>query len=422
MHSSAQYNHHEIAPPVLTHPFDRAWAVLVGASLCMFCGTPAVVYYTFGVFVPEIISEMRWSPTGVQAAIGPGALIVALLAPFVGRLSDRFGVRPLALVGGPAFAIGIALLGLAPSSVGTFTIFTVLMFALAFAGTPIIYAQALTGWFDKRRGMAIGIMFSSGAVGIAVWPSYAALLIDTLGWRHAYVVMGATAGTVIFLSGLLLLKNAPLKPPIINSAARSAAGMLVGEALRTARFWKTAIIFTLLSAVLGGMAVQFPVVLRQHGADAQSAAAIMSVIGLSMLAGRMLLGFLLDRFFAPHLTIGIAVISMVAFVLLISSSSTAVLIVAAACLGFGLGSEYAEVAYIVSRAFGLQAFGALYGIVTLATGIGLAAGPAAIGVSLASGVHTSIIYISCLGVLALSIVVLLTFKKSDLPYGGASAC
>ena len=400
-------------------PYDRAWSVLVGACLCMFCGTPAVVYYTFGVFIPEIIATSNWSAAAIHAAIGPGALIVALMAPLVGRLSDTLGVRPLALIGGPAFAIGIALLGLGPTSAGTFTALTILMFALSFAGTPIIYAHVITGWFDKRRGMAIGIIFASGALGIAIWPSYAAFLIAQLGWRHAYVIVGATAGTVIFLSGLFLLKRPP-------AAARGAGslelpeGMLVGEALKTSRFWKIAIIFAILSAVLGGLAVQFPVILRQQGADAQTAAAILSVIGISMLVGRLLLGFMLDRWFAPHITIGITIISMLAFVLLITSSSSFALIAAAALLGFGLGSEYAEVAYVVSRAFGLRAFGAIYGLVTLATGIGLAVGPAVMGVTLVSGVAPQVIFLSALGLLVLPMLLLFTFKRSDLPYGGAS--
>jgi len=60
-----------------TVPYDRAWAVLLGASLCMFCGTPAVAYYTSGVFLPEIIADTHWSAAAVAGAIGPGALIAS---------------------------------------------------------------------------------------------------------------------------------------------------------------------------------------------------------------------------------------------------------------------------------------------------------------------------------------------------------
>lgn len=399
---------------------DRAWGVLAGACLCMFCGVPAVVFYTFGVFVPEIVSATQWNPASVAAAIGPGALIVAVMAPLVGRLCDLFGVRPLAMIGGLAFGAGIALVGFGPQSSTTFVIFTMLMYLLAFAGTPIAYAHALTGWFDRRRGMALGVMFAAGALGIAVWPNLAAFLIQEIGWRWAYGVIGATVAVVFFLSGLLLLRNPPDQNKDVASP-NPALGLRVAEAIRTATFWKIAAIFAILSAALGGAAVQLPVILRQQGADAQTAASIMSVVGISMLAGRLLLGFMLDRWFAPHLTIGITLISMLGFGLIVADSSSLSLFLAAALLGFGLGSEYAEVAYIVSRAFGFRAFGAIYGLVTLATGIGMAAGPAAMGVSLAVGINPQLIFSVAIAALVLPLILLITFKRSDLPFGTTPA-
>src|ERR1700722_20700221 len=121
----------------MTLPYDRAWRVLLGASLCMFCGTPAVVYYTFGVFLPEIIAATHWSGAAVAAAIGPGTLIAAVFAPLIGRVSDRFGVRALAMVGGPMFAIGLSCLGVGPHSASAFQGWTMLMWLLAFSGSPI---------------------------------------------------------------------------------------------------------------------------------------------------------------------------------------------------------------------------------------------------------------------------------------------
>jgi MFS family permease len=411
-------------------PYDRAWGVLLGASLCMFCGTPAVVYYTFGVFLPEIIAATHWSGAAVAAAIGPGTLIAAVAAPVIGRMSDKFGVRVVAMLGGPALAIGLSSLGLFPQSARGFQGWTMLMWLLAFSGSPVPYAQALTGWFDRRRGMAISIMFCSGAIGIALWPPYAAFLITHLGWRHAYVVMGVSAGAVIFLAGLFLLKKAPsavntaaaanvstvAAKPIADGPSRPS-GLLAGEALKTSRFWKTAAIFLLLTAVLGGTAATFPVILRQRGADAQTAAAIMSVIGVSMFLGRVLLGLMLDRWFAPRITIAITIVPILGFLLLMFGSGKLAFFAAAAFLGFGLGSEYAVAAYMISRAFGFRAYGAIYGLISVATNIGAAAGPAVIGVSLVVGIGARTIFSSAIALLMVAIVILLTLGKKDLPFG-----
>lgn len=399
-------------------PIDRAWGVLVGASLCLFSGTPSVIYYTFGLFLPEIIANTHWTPAIVAAAIGPGALVVAFTAPLVGRISDKFGVRKVALAGGPAFAIGLSLLGVLPQSAAAFVAATMLMYLLAFAGSPIPYAQALSKWFDQRRGMALGVMFCVGAIGIAVWPSYAAMLIARFGWRTAYVALGCTAGVVIFGAALLLLRVAP-----VSKAGDSfghddpAPGLTVAEALRTPQFWKTVTVFALLSGVLGGTVVQLPVILGQKGADPRTAAAMMSVVGTAMFLGRLALSVILDRWFAPRITIAITVISMLAFVLLLGSGSTQLLVLAAACLGFGIGSEYAIAAYLVSRAFGLRSYGAIYGLVSLATGVGLALGPALLGVLLVTGAGLGSICWGAIAILIASVALLLTFRKDDLPFG-----
>ena len=399
---------------------DRAWGVLLGASLCMFCGQPSVAFYTFGVFIPEIVADTHWSAPAVAGAIGPGALIASFIAPFLGAVSDRLGVRIVAMIGGPAFGLGLALLGLVPNSAATFAAMTMAMWSLSFAGSPVPYAQMLAGWFDKRRGMALSVMFGCGALGIAVWPPYAALLITHLGWREAYVVMGATAGSVILLTALLLLRTAPLARPAAGALAQ-VPGLLVLEALKTLRFWKIAAVFMLLTGVLAGMAVCFPIVLRQSGVNPQIAASVMSVVGVTMFVGRLSLGLVLDRWFSPHLTIAVTLLPVAGFGILLVSTSPVALFVAAGFLGFGLGSEFNVAAYMVSRAFGLRAFGAIYGLVVLAYGVGSAVGAAVIGALLVAAIGTNMVFLSTIALLLVAIVILLTLRPEDLPFGKPAA-
>jgi MFS family permease len=387
----------------------------------MFCGQPAVAYYTFGIFIPEIVADTHWPGATIAAAIGPGALFAAVVAPLAGRACDKWGVRAVALVGGPTYAIGLAVLGLGPTSPRSFTGFMMLMWVLAFAASPVPYSHIVSGWFDRRRGLALSVIFCCGALGIAVWPPYAASLIAHVGWRHAYVVLGTSAGAAVFVAALLLLRNPPVAV-LSAGESRRVPGMLVKEALGTARFWKIAAIFLLLSATLGGTALDFPVILRQRGADAQTAASVMSVIGITMFLGRLSLGLMLDRWYSAYVTIAITVVSMLAFVLMMATSSMTTtssyvaLRTAAGLLGYGLGAEFAAAAYIASRAFGIRAFGGIYGLVMLASSIGTAVGPAAIGASLLAGTHVMIIYACALAFLALAIVILLTLKKSELPF------
>ncbi|WP_331158085.1 MFS transporter [Steroidobacter sp.] len=403
---------------VARHPdYEKAWWVLLGASLCIFSGSASVAYYTFGVFLPEIIAATKWSGPALAATIGPGLLAASVVAPLAGMACDKFGVRAIVLIGAPAIGIGFAILGMAPTSAGGFAAATILMYLLFFAGSPVPYARMLSGWFDTRRGMALSIMFASGSIGIACWPQYAAFLIAHLGWRHAYVAMGGSAAAVVLFAALFMLKDPPGAGSTSDSGATAGrTGLLVREALRTVRFWKLCAVFMLLTAVLGGTAVIFPVILRMQGADPSAAASIMSVIGIAMFVGRLSLGLTLDRFFAPYVTLCISIISTLAFVIMILGGSTKTLFAAGAFLGFGLGAEYAVTAYIVSRAFGIRSFGSIYGLITTATSIGAAIGPAVLGAALVSSVGIRTLSFAALAVLLVPILLLLTVSRKDLPF------
>lgn len=384
---------------------------MLGACLCMFCGQPPVAMYTFGVFVPEIADVTSWPAASIAAAIGPGALVAALLSPLVGAACDRFGTRKMALVGGPAFGFGLVMVGLAPQSPAAFLFYTVVMWTLSFAGSPVPYAQMVTALISERRGLALSLMFACGALGIAVWPPYAAYLIGTVGWRLAYVWLGLSAGTGIFVAALFLLRDVPTR-----SQASTAIGMTVREALKTARFWKIAVVFLLLTGVLAGAAVNLPVILRRQGFDPQTASFILSVTGISMLVGRLALGPLLDKFFAPYVAIGIIMVPVLGISLLIADDGRATIIVAASLIGIGLGSEFNAAAYIVGRAFGQKSFGAIYGLITLFYGLGGASGPAALGVALVRTVSASVVFTLCLMLLFVAALLLATMKRTDLSY------
>lgn len=410
-----------VTSTVVSPQFDRAWLVLLGASLCLFCGQP-VAYYSYGVFVPQIIANTHWAGAAVAGAIGPAALLTAFTTPLIGIMTDRVGPRRMALWGGPAFGLGLVFLGLFPTTAATFTVAVIVMYLLTFGGSPVLYAHLLTGWFAKRRGIAISTMFGCAALSVAAWPPFAALLISHFGWRHAYATMGLIVGVVIFVTALLTLKDAPVQAPApAVGALAQPIGLSLGEAVRTVRFWKLAVTFMLLTLVLGGSAVNLPVVLHAQGADVRTAASVMAVVGIAMLLGRLSLALMLDRWFSPYVTIFTTIVPTLAFGLLIFGSGKLLLFVAAGGIGYGLGAEYAVAAYIVSRAFGLRAFGAIYGGILLATGIGSATGPWAIGVLLQDTVNPRTIFAGAIGILTLAILILLTFRKEDLQFGARLA-
>lgn len=400
-------------PPGPDSRIDRAWWILLGAGLCIFCGQPAVLLFTFGVFVPEVVTATGWNPVTIAAAIAPGTILAALMAPGVGYAADRLGVRRLAMIGGPAWGLGLVLLGLMPHSAGGFVGYLALACVLGFAGTPVLYAQLVTGWFSRRRGLALSVMFGCSSLGVGSWSPIAAHLMH-LGWRDAYTIIGCAAGSIILLSSILLLRSAPRAAPQPGQAA--IEGFTLRDAIRTSTFWRIAIVFMLLTGALGGGSVNLPVILRQNHLSPEIAASIMGVVGISMFCGMVSVGILLDRWFAPYVTATFATLPLAAFTLLLFDHSTPAFFFAAAGIGCGLGSELNAAAYIVSRAFGVRAFGAIYGLITLAYGLSSATGPALVGTALARSTNLNLIFGSAVALLVAAIGILLTLKPTDLPF------
>src|SRR6202043_3332429 len=127
-----------------------------------------------------------------------GGVCSALAVPVIGRLMDRWTIRRVALPGIVLYAALLALLGFSPRS---FLLFTV-MFALADAAssiqTPIGYAKAIAAWFDRRRGLALGIAMSGVGLGGFVMPQLAQTLIEAVGWRGAYACFGLLTLAIAF--------------------------------------------------------------------------------------------------------------------------------------------------------------------------------------------------------------------------------
>jgi MFS family permease len=394
---------------------DRAWLVLLGAGLCMFCGQPAVILFTYGTFVREIVAATNWSPIELAAAIAPATILASLLAPIVGRIADKIGVRRLALFGGPAFAFGFVLLSNLSISSMTFIGLLMLTCGLGFAATPLLYAQLATGWFARRRGLALSLIFACSSLGVVFWSPVAIKLINLYGWRTAYTVIGLSAGTIIFVSALLLLRDPPRKTWIDSTG--QAPGLTLAQAMRRATFWKILAIFFLITGTLAGTTVNLPIILQKIDVPAQTAAMVVSVAGLAMLAGRLSAGILLDRWFAPRVTALSVALPLLAFAILMLDQSKATFIIAAMLVGFGLGAELDAAAYIVSRGFGLRAFGAIYGMVTLSYGLASAVGPGAMGVALGGAVVPQLLFAISIALLLSALVLLWTIRRDHLPYG-----
>ena len=356
------------------------WVIVAVAFLAVAVSFGPVIVFTFGIFLRPISEEFGWTRGEVSLAFSVAALTVSLVSPWIGRLTDRFGARPVVIVCASVYSAAFASLSwlsaALPQLYATY-------FVIGLAGngaTQLPYSRAITEWFDRRRGIALSLMMTGVGAGIVIMPLMAQALIAAHGWRNAYLILGAVMfAAAVPLPGLLLRR----KEAHHGSAAGAAAieGATVREAIRSSAFRGIVLGFFLFSVSLNGCVAHLAPLLSDRGFSAQQAALAASILGGSTMAGRLLTGWLLDRYFAPRVAAAFFVIAAVGVAVLLLPLTQLTAWTAAALIGLSMGAEADAMPYLVSRYFGLRAFTELFGYTFSAYAVAGALGPGLMGVA-----------------------------------------
>lgn len=351
------------------------WPLLVAATLGCGAGTSSLLFYSLGVFVEPLQRHFAWTRGEVTSVLLYGGFALALAAPALGWLIDRYGVRAIALVSIPCFAAILYALSRFDSSLTVFYAWFVAAAVLGSGTTPILYTRAVAGHFDKARGLALGITLAGPGTAAVLLPPFLLSVIEAHDWRAGFAVLAAIAIAVwpLALFGLDR-RGTSLRP-----AARAAlAGTTRRQALRTRVFWTIAAGFGAIAVAGSALVVHMVPMLRDAGVEASRAARIASLIGVGVILGRVGIGWVIDRVFAPHVAAVVFALTACGCMLL-ATAGPAQAPLAAFLIGFTLGAEVDLMAYLTSRYFGLAHYGFLYATVYACFWIGIATGPALAG-------------------------------------------
>jgi MFS family permease len=348
----------------------EGWRVAAagGVGVCL----STLVFYVFAVFLKPICEEFSWSRQAVSSAYGIMAASAALMGPLLGYLFDRVGTRGIAL---PCLVLtGCALASLALLTSRLWHLYAVFaLLGVAASGTAALaYTRAVSSWFDRRRGLALALLMCGGAVGGIVHPPAAQALIGLVGWRGAWVVLGVVVVGVGVPSVAGFVRE---RSACGAGASQPAAGASVREALGSRAFW---ILFVVVfgSTVAGhGAIVHLSGLLTDRGLPADRGALAVSALAGANLCGRLLTGWLLDRFRAVRVAFVMLLIAALGTFLLAQADSFAAGALAAVLIGFGTGGELDVTPYLLSRYFGLRSLSSLYGLTWAALGGAGAVGP-----------------------------------------------
>lgn len=399
--------------------FRTGWPVVLASMLGIGLGLSPVPFYTIGMLAPELAREFGWAFGDIMAGLPIMTFAVLVASPIVGLLADRIGVRPIALISVALFGLSFMAFAANPGDIRFFYANWGIMAVLGAGTLPITWTRAVNNRFEERKGFALGLsLLGTGVFGFLVKP-FTAFVIDAYGWRAAYLAVGALPLILAFPVAFFAFHDVGDRKQSAadrreGAALRAAAtpGLTFGETLRNWRFWVLAVAFVPISFGVGGPIPNMENIVKTAGFSGPDIVSLVSLIGLSVIAGRVVGGWLIDRFWAP----GIAFLMICAPALACWMFAHGDLTYATAAgsiilIGFAAGVEYDLMAFLVARYFGLKSYGAIYGSLYGFFALGAGIGPVVFGRAFdATGNYDGPLMLSA-GLLVLGAVLLLLLGR-----------
>jgi len=255
-------------------------------------------------------------------------------------------------------SLAYVLLGLFVQSIATFVMLAMLQAILGSASSPLAYTRAINAVFDKQRGLALGIVLSGAGVAATFGPTLISSAITEFGWRGAYFAMALFTFIVGGVIVAVLSRLSGVKNSVVIDSEAASKGFEIAKRSRT--YWTIMAAIFCLSLGLGGLMIHFVPILLEVGFTTNAAAKIAGVIGIAVVSGRILVGFAVDRIFAPWVAIFILVACILG-VLALATMGSVVAVPVAFVIGFSVGAEVDLIGYLVARYFGIHAYGRIYG-------------------------------------------------------------
>ncbi|HXQ51390.1 MAG TPA: MFS transporter [Stellaceae bacterium] len=406
--------------------FRNKWWMVLGAVLGLTLNSGVVQNFAFAVFIKPITEDLSISRSELTSAVAITALLGTVITPLFGKALDHFGLRSVHMPMIAAYAVATA--GLAFLNTPYALLLVLFLFQHLFSPgqSPVAYSKAVAAWFDKDRGLALGIAIAGVGLGVAVIPPFANYLIVHYSWRAAYLGLGAAILVLALIPVALFEREPPIAPERWRAKSDDTIpGMSWTEAVRGWRFWAMTAAFFLAIVAVNGTLAQVVALLTDRGVALSVAVGALSLSGVGLTGGRILSGFFLDRLHGPYVACCFFVGAGIGVALLASGLQP---FAGTFLCGLGIGAEVDLMAYFVSRYFGLRTFGAVYGTMFSLFSMGVGVGPFFMALShdlLHSYVPMMIVFEGVLAVVCLLLVSLGPYRfaarAAEPPAGAAAA-
>jgi MFS family permease len=355
------------------------WWIVMAAFLNLFFAV-GIIFYGFPIFYPEFVSSLGFTHAQVTQGFLIGSLVVGL--PFgliAGSLIDRIGARWVILSGVAFVGLPLVLMG-SMTRLWQYELLCIVEVLGSTLAGPLANQVLIAQWFQLRRGRAMGYAYLGLGLGGVVAPLFVNFLIRDFGWRHALETTGSLILVVLFPVGFWITRSAPAEMDLLpdglspssstNRNLDKPGSMGVSAALHSVNFWLILAGATLVLGAINAVIQHFILALKNQGYSTETAAHFLSMLLASSLGGRVLVGYLADRFKKKN--------TMALFYLLVSAAIPLLCIAHkplaalgfAVIFGFSMGADYMLIPLVTAECFGITSMGKILALLIMGYSIG----------------------------------------------------
>lgn len=362
------------------------WWIVVAAFLNLFFAV-GIIFYGLPVFYPELVKSLGFSRSQVTAGILLGFIIIAPFVGYLGSLIDRRGARSVIRFGLIFVGVPLILMGWMTHLWQYYLLSIAEVVGYILTG-PIPNQVLIARWFRAARGRAMGYAYLGLGVGGAVSPIFVHFLIEHYGWRRAFEAIGILILVVLLPVAQWVTRSAPsdmgLAPDGAEGSTADPAGPQVvfnlRRVVRSLNFWLILLGSTLVIGAIGTVIQQFVLFLQDQKYTLGQASVLSSGLLFAGLAGRVIVGYLADRFQKKNVMATFYLTLALAIPLLFFARFPTAAWTFALVFGFAMGADYMLIPLVTAECFGLATLGKLLAIIIMANSLGQWIGPWMAGV------------------------------------------